>query len=66
MEVEVQHIEYGRNGWLHFLITRFLVFPIKPWGVFNYNKKVAPGTYLGRRLWDKHQLQLNFYLKTDF
>ena len=26
MEVEVQRLEYGRDGWLHFLITRFLVF----------------------------------------
>lgn len=27
MEVEVQHAEYGGNGWLHFLITNFIVSP---------------------------------------
>ena len=31
MEVEVQHLEYSRDGWLHFLITRFFSFPIEPW-----------------------------------
>ena len=41
MEVEVQRVEYSRDGWLHFLITRFLVFPIEPWAVFNYNKGCA-------------------------
>lgn len=27
MEVEVQQLEYGGNGWLHFLITHFFSFP---------------------------------------
>ena len=46
MEVEVQHAEYGGDGWLHFLITHFLVFPSSR-GQFFITIKVVPDTYLG-------------------
>ena len=49
MEVEVQHAEYGGNGWLHFLITNFIVSPSSR-GEFLSHLKVVPDTDLGIKL----------------